>query len=137
MDGYKKFLLRGNLIELAVAVVIGAVFGALVKSVVDSFINPLLALIGGRPNLTHLAFTINDTAFPYGVFLTNLMSFIVTSTVVYFLVVLPATKVLGRLQREEVATHKECPHCCSEVPIKATRCRFCTSELSEPANATG
>jgi large conductance mechanosensitive channel len=135
MDGFKKFLLRGNLIELAVAVVIGGVFGALVKSMVDSFINPLLALIGGRPNLTHLAFTVNHTTFPYGAFLTNLMSFLVTATVVYFLVVLPAGKVLNRLQREEVATHKECPHCCSEIPIKATRCRFCTSQLSEPVNA--
>lgn len=137
MDGFKKFLLRGNLIELAVAVVIGAVFGALVKSVVDSFINPLLALIGGRPNLAHLAFSINGTAFPYGVFLTNLMSFLVTATVVYFLVVLPATKVIARLQREEIATHKECPHCCSEIPTKATRCGFCTSQLSEPVNAPG
>ncbi|MQY04118.1 large conductance mechanosensitive channel protein MscL [Actinomadura macrotermitis] len=129
MSGFKKFLLRGNLIELAVAVVIGAAFTGLVNALVKSFIEPLIALIGGQPDFSGLAVTIGGTKFPYGVFITAAISFLIIAAVVYFLVVLPTTKLLERLTRAEEAGERECPECRSEVPVKATRCRFCTSSL--------
>lgn len=132
MEGFKKFLLRGNLVELAVAVVIGAAFGALVNAFVDSFIGPLLALLGGQPNFDNLSFKINGTVFPYGKFLTAAISFLIIAAVVYFLVVLPMAKLLQRLMRSEAASEHPCPRCLSEIPLKATRCKFCTSEV-QPA----
>ncbi|MFF5265390.1 large conductance mechanosensitive channel protein MscL [Actinomadura viridis] len=129
MSGFKKFLFRGNLVELAVAVVVGAAFSGLVKAIVDSFIGPLIALVGGEPDFSELAFTINGTKFPYGIFVTALISFLIVAAVVYFLVVLPVAKVLERLIKAEEATERPCPHCLSDIPIKATRCRFCTTEL--------
>ncbi|MCP2336942.1 large conductance mechanosensitive channel protein MscL [Actinomadura rupiterrae] len=129
MDGFKKFLFRGNLVELAVAVVIGAAFSGLVTAFVNSFIGPLLALIGGKPNFDALGFTINGTLFPYGKFLTALISFLITAAVIYFFIVLPMAKLLQRLTRKEEASEHPCPHCLSDIPIKATRCKFCTSEV--------
>jgi large conductance mechanosensitive channel len=134
MEGFKKFLLRGNLVELAVAVVVGAAFGALVTSFVTAFITPLIALVGGQPDYRSLSFTVNDTEFPYGVFLTSAISFLIIAVVVYFLVVLPVAKLMTMLQRTEEATTRDCPYCLGEIPIKAVRCRFCTSEVeSVPA----
>ncbi|MEV5575800.1 large conductance mechanosensitive channel protein MscL [Spirillospora sp. NPDC052269] len=132
MDGFKKFLLRGNLVDLAVAVVIGAAFSALVTSFVDSFIGPLLALIGGQPDFSDLSFKINGTVFPYGKFLTAGISFLIIATVVYFFVVLPMTHLLQRVTRKEEASEHPCPRCLSEIPLEATRCKFCTSEV-QPA----
>ncbi|GAA4140468.1 large conductance mechanosensitive channel protein MscL [Actinomadura keratinilytica] len=130
MSGFKKFLLRGNLIELAVAVVVGAAFSALVTAFVNAFIGPLIALLGGQPNFNSLAFTISGTRFPYGVFITAVISFLIIAAVVYFLVVLPTTKLLERLNRAEKAGEQQCPHCLSDIPLMATRCRFCTTELT-------
>ncbi|PKK15546.1 large conductance mechanosensitive channel protein MscL [Thermomonospora sp. CIF 1] len=132
MKGFKKFLLRGNLVELAVAVVIGSAFGALITSFVTAFITPLIALLGGQPDYQSLSFTVNGTKFPYGVFLTSAISFLIIAAVVYFFVVLPMGKLLLLMQRREEATERECPHCLSDIPLRATRCRFCTSEV-EPA----
>ncbi|MEW2357947.1 large conductance mechanosensitive channel protein MscL [Spirillospora sp. NPDC029432] len=134
MSGFKKFLFRGNLVELAVAVVVGAAFSGLVTAFVKSFIGPLIALIGGEPNFDGLAFTLNGTTFPYGLFLTALISFLIVAAVVYFLVVLPMSKILERLVKAEEATEKACPHCLSDIPVKATRCKFCTSELTVHAS---
>ncbi|MFC4910931.1 large conductance mechanosensitive channel protein MscL [Actinomadura gamaensis] len=133
MDGFKKFLFRGNLVDLAVAVVVGAAFSALITAFVNSFIGPLIALIGGKPDFTDLRFKINGTVFPYGQFLTALISFLITAAVVYFFVVLPMAKLLQRITRKEEASEHPCPHCLSEIPLAATRCRFCTSEV-EPAS---
>ncbi|WP_067489138.1 large conductance mechanosensitive channel protein MscL [Actinomadura hibisca] len=130
MNGFKKFLLRGNLIELAVAVVIGAAFTAVVNALVTAFIGPLIALIGGQPDFDALAFTVNGTKFPYGVFLTALISFLITAAVVYFLVVAPAGKLVARLDRHKEATERECPQCLSDIPVKAGRCRYCTHEVA-------
>jgi large conductance mechanosensitive channel len=127
MSGFKKFLFRGNLVELAVAVVVGAAFSGLVTSFVKSFIGPLIALIGGEPDFNGLAFTLRGTTFPYGLFVTALISFLIVAAVVYFMVVLPMSKLL---ERAEEAVEKPCPHCLSDIPIKATRCKFCTSELA-------
>ncbi|MDL4772476.1 MULTISPECIES: large conductance mechanosensitive channel protein MscL [Thermomonosporaceae] len=129
MSGFKKFLFRGNLVELAVAVVVGAAFSGLVTAFVNSFIGPLIALVGGQPDFSRLAFSINGTRFPYGVFVTAAISFLIIASVVYFIVVLPLTKLMARMTRAEEAVERECPECLSEVPIKAARCKFCTSEL--------
>jgi large conductance mechanosensitive channel len=130
VSGFKRFLLRGNLVELAVAVVIGAAFGGLVTAFVNSFIGPLIALVGGKPDFRNLAFTLNGTKFPYGVFLTALISFVIIAIVVYFLVVLPVAKVLERVNRAKEVTEHPCPHCLSDIPLRATRCRYCTSEVT-------
>ncbi|MGI8330351.1 MscL family protein [Actinomadura scrupuli] len=133
MGGFKKFLIRGNLVDLAVAFVVGAAFAGLVKDFATSFISPLLALFGGKPDYTRLAFTINGTKFPYGVFLTSALTFVITAAIVYFLVVLPTSKLLERLDRGKEAAERDCPQCLGSIPAKARRCQFCTSEVV-PAN---
>lgn len=130
MSGFKKFLIRGNLVELAVAFVVGAAFAGLVKDFASSFITPLIALIGGQPDYTGLAVTVDGTKFPYGVFLTSAIAFFITAAIVYFLVVLPTTKLIERMDRGKEATERECPLCLSEIPLKATRCRHCTAEVT-------
>jgi large conductance mechanosensitive channel len=129
MSGFKKFLIRGNLVDLAVAFVVGAAFAGLVKDFATSFISPLLALFGGKPDYTKLAFTINGTKFPFGVFLTSAVSFLITAVIVYFFVVLPTSKLLERLSRGQEATERDCPQCLASIPVKARRCQFCTSEI--------
>ena len=129
MEGLKKFLFRGNLVQLAVAVVVGAQFSALVNQFVASFINPLLALVGGNPNLSHLKFTAGDTVFPYGDFLSVALSFLISAIVVYFVLVAPMAKVIAYLDRDREATERDCPHCLSRIPIKASRCAHCTQEV--------
>jgi len=133
MEGFKKFLLRGNLIDLAVAVVIGAAFSALVNALVSSFITPLIAAIGGKPDFDHMYFTINGSKFTYGVFLNALISFAIIAAVIYFLVVKPASMFVERFTKAVEATERDCPECLSEIPIKATRCKFCASEVTPTA----
>lgn len=130
MQGFRKFLLRGNLIELAVAVVIGAAFGGLVTSLVKDLITPLIAAIGGKPNFENLFFTVNKSRFAYGDFFNALIAFVILAAVVYFLVVSPVVRLLARLQRKQEATDRECPECLSEIPVRATRCRFCTATVT-------
>ncbi|MFA1548646.1 MscL family protein [Actinomadura chokoriensis] len=130
MSGFKKFLFRGNLVDLAVAFVVGAAFAGLVKDFATSFITPLIALIGGKPDYTRLAVTIDGTKFPYGIFLTSAIAFTITATIVYFLVVLPTAKLIERMDRGKEATERECPHCLSDIPVRAGRCRYCTAEIT-------
>ncbi|MFG2006306.1 MscL family protein [Spirillospora sp. NPDC048911] len=129
MGGFKKFLIRGNLIELAVAFVVGAAFASLVKDFATSFIAPLISLLGGEPDYTRLAVTIDGTKFPYGVFLTSAIAFFMTALIIYFIVVLPTTKLIERLDRHKEVTERECPQCLSDIPVKARRCRYCTVEV--------
>ena len=134
MGGFKKFLLRGNLVDLAVAVVIGLAFAALVTAFVADLITPLIAAIGGKPNFGGLTFTVNHSKFFYGSFINALISFLVIAAVIYFLVVLPVTKLLSMSDKAEAATEKECPECLSKIPLDARRCMYCTSVV---APATG
>jgi large conductance mechanosensitive channel len=129
VSGFKKFLLRGNLIELAVAFVIGAAFTAIVTSLVKDLITPLIAAIGGKPDFSNLAFYVNKSKFAYGDFLNSLVSFLIIAAVVYFLIVAPTVKLTARLARKQEATERECPECLSEIPVKATRCMYCTAEV--------
>ena len=129
MSGFKKFLLRGNLIELAVAFVIGAAFTAIVTSLVKDLITPLIAAIGGQPDFSDLYFTVNKSKFMYGDFLNALISFAIIAAVVYFLIVAPFSKLLALMQRKQEASERACPECLSEIPVGASRCMYCTAQL--------
>lgn len=132
MTGFKKFLLRGNLVDLAVAVVIGAAFGALVVALVKDLITPLLGAIGGKADFSMLSFTINNSKFLYGDFLNALIAFVILAVVIYFFVVAPFSSLLERFKPtpEEPAPVQPCPHCLSSVPVAATVCAFCTRDLA-------
>src|SRR5215212_7697598 len=129
---FRDFVLRGNVVELAVAVVIGAAFGALVTTFVSSFITPLIAAIGGKPDFSALAFTINGSRFAYGLFLNALISFVIIAAVVFFLVVRPLNALMARPRPETAVGEptRTCPECRSEVPEAARRCAFCTVEIA-------
>ena len=131
MKDFKEFLLRGNLVELAVAVVIGLAFGALVASFVEDLITPLIAAIIGEPDFSALDFTINGSVFRYGAFLNALISFVVIAAVVYFLVVKPVNALMDRMKTEPSVgdTVRDCPECLSSIPAEARRCMYCTTEL--------
>ncbi len=134
MGGFKKFLLRGNVVDLAVAVVVGAAFGAVVQALVKDIITPILGAFGGVPDFSALFFTVNGSKFLIGEFINALVSFVFIAAVVYYFVVLPVQKVMDRYKGEPAAapvTTKDCPYCLSKIPLAATRCAFCTSELPE------
>ena len=135
---FRKFILRGNVVDLAVAVVIGAAFGALVTAMVRDFVTPLIAAIGGQPDFSALSFTINGSKFMYGDFINVLISFLIISTVVFFFVVMPLNRIMARLDpSDEVDTpaERECPECLSAIPTEAKRCKFCTA-VSKPTKNT-
>lgn len=129
MAGFKKFLLRGNLVDLAVAVVIGAAFAAVVAALVKDLLTPLLAAIAGKPNFSDLHFRLNSSTFLYGDFINALISFLILAAVLYFLVVMPFSKLLERFKPtpEEPAPTKECSECLSSIPAAARKCAFCAS----------
>jgi large conductance mechanosensitive channel len=129
---FKEFLLRGNLVELAVAVVIGVAFAALVNSFVENLVTPLIAALGGEQDFSALTFTINDSVFRYGAFVNALLSFLIIAAVIYFFVVKPVNALMARRKSEgplDEAT-RECPECLSSIPAAARRCAFCTAQLS-------
>jgi large conductance mechanosensitive channel len=133
LKGFREFLLRGNVIDLAVAVVIGGAFGAVVTALVKDLITPLIAAIVGKPDFSAIAFTINGSNFPIGDFINALVSFLLVGAAVYFFVVLPVNAFMARLRRGETPpdpTTKKCTECLSDVPVGARRCAFCTSVLA-------
>jgi len=132
MKGLKQFLLRGNVLDLAVAVVIGAAFGAVVTALVKDLLTPLIAAIVGQPDFSAIQFEINGSKFLVGDFVNAVLSFVFIGTAVYFFVVVPMNSLTARLRRGEAPpdpTTKKCPECLSEVPIAARRCAFCTSAI--------
>jgi large conductance mechanosensitive channel len=140
VQGFKKFLLRGNLVDLAVAVVVGTAFSAVVTALVADFITPLIAAIGGEPDFSALDFTINDSQFKYGHFLNALISFVMLASVLYWFVVMPFGRLLDHFKPDPTPPHptKKCPHCISSVPEEATVCAFCTRDIPlEPGAALG
>lgn len=129
---FKQFILRGNTIDLAVAVVVGAAFGAIVAALVRDIITPLISAIGGQPDFSKLKFTINGSQFLYGDFLNAVVAFVLIASVVFFFIVQPVNKLVARANRKKSTpdpSTKKCPECLSEVPKAATRCAFCTSKL--------
>lgn len=129
MKGFKAFLLRGNVVDLAVGVVIGVAFGAVVTAFVKDLVTPLIAALGGKPDFSSLYFTVNSAKFLYGDFIDALLAFVVIAAVIYFFVVLPVNALIERSRKEPPAdpTTKKCTECLSEIPLGAKRCAFCTS----------
>jgi large conductance mechanosensitive channel len=128
LRGFRAFLLRGNVVDLAVAVVIGTAFGVVVTGFVKDLVTPLIAAIGGKPDFASLYFTINNSKFLYGDFLNALLAFVLIAAVIFYLVVLPINALVARARKEPPAdpTTKKCTECLSEIPIGAKRCAFCT-----------
>ena len=130
LKGFKTFMLRGNVVDLAVAVVMGAAFGAVVSSLVENILTPLIAAIFGKPDFSALVATLNGAQIKYGSFLNSLISFLLIGIAVYFFVVLPVNAILDRMKRGEAPpdpASKKCPECISDIPIAARKCAFCGS----------
>jgi large conductance mechanosensitive channel len=134
---FREFILRGNLVDLAVAVVIGTAFGAVVAALVEDLITPLIAAIGGQPDFSDLSFTINESEFRYGDFINKMISFLIIAAVVFFLVIKPVNALLARFKPDTAVDVKTrpCPECMSDIPIVATRCAFCTTRVGPPLDA--
>src|SRR4051812_5111490 len=133
LKGFKQFILRGNVVELAVAVVIGAAFGGIVTALVKDLITPLIAAVGGQPDFSAIAFTVNGSKFLIGDFVNAVVAFLMVAIAVYFFVVAPVNALTARINRGEAPadpTTRKCRECLSEVPIAARRCAFCTSPLA-------
>lgn len=126
---FKKFLLRGNVVDLAVAVVVGTAFAAVVKALVADLLTPIIALIFGKPDFSTLSFTINNSHFAYGEFLNALFTFLTVAAAVFFLVVAPTNALMARRAKED-PDEKECPECTSPIPVRAVRCPMCTAEIA-------
>lgn len=132
MNGFKQFMLRGNVLDLAVAVVIGTAFAAVVNAFVKDLLTPLIAAVIGSPDFSAIAVTVNGSKLLIGDFLNALIAFLTVGAAVYFFVVLPVNALTARMRRGEAPadpTTKKCPECLSEVAIAARRCAFCTSQL--------
>jgi large conductance mechanosensitive channel len=129
---FREFILRGNLVDLAVAVVIGTAFMAVVTSMVEDLITPLIAAIGGEPDFSALSFTINGSEFRYGDFINALIAFLIVSTVLFFFVIKPVNALLSGLRSEPPVAEetRQCPECLSEIPVAARRCAFCTTQVA-------
>ncbi len=130
LSDFKKFLLRGNVVDLAVAVVVGTAFAAVVKALVADLLTPIIALIFGKSNFEDLSFTINSSHFLYGDFINALITFLSIAAAVFFFVVQPVNVLMAR-RSKEVPDEKECPECTTSIPIRARRCPQCTAVLSE------
>jgi large conductance mechanosensitive channel len=135
LKGFREFIFRGNVVDLAIAVVIGAAFTDIVNALVSDLITPLIGLIGGKPDFSFLKLTFNGTDFLVGDFVNALIAFLIIAAVVYFAVVMPMSKVLARMKKGQVEQPgtKICPDCLSAIPLKAKKCAFCTS--LQPAKA--
>jgi large conductance mechanosensitive channel len=129
VSGFRKFLFRGNLIDLAVAVVIGVAFNAIVQALIADMIMPLIGAIFHKRSFASLTFKLHGSLFSYGLFLNALVSFLVIAAVVYFLIVSPAARVIALATRKQEATERSCPECLSQIPVAATRCMYCTTEV--------
>ena len=135
MSGFKTFLLRGNLVDMAVGIVIGVAFGTVVTAFVKDLITPLIAALFGKPDFGGLFFTVNSSKFSYGDFINALIAFLIVAVVLYFLVVSPYAKFKAHYEPAPVPEPemKDCPHCLSKIPAHAGRCAFCTADLESTA----
>jgi large conductance mechanosensitive channel len=133
---FRQFLVRGNAVDLAIAVVIGASFTGVVNALVKDIITPLIGAIGGQPNFSGMHFTLHRSIFAYGDFLNTAFSFVLTAAVIYFFVVVPINRLISLVHRQPTAspTTRHCPECLSEIPLEASRCMYCTAKV-EPKKA--
>jgi large conductance mechanosensitive channel len=134
---FKAFVLRGNLVEMAVGIVIGLAFAAVVTALVADLITPLIAAIFGSHDFSALTFTINGSTFHYGDFINALITFVCIAAAVFFFVVKPVNALIARSRKEGTPDPetRNCPQCLSEIPIAASRCAFCTTEVAAAASA--
>jgi large conductance mechanosensitive channel len=133
LKGFREFILRGNVVDLAVGVVIGGAFGAIVTALVKDLITPLIAALVGKPDFSYIGFDIGKTHFPVGDFINAVVSFLLIAAAIYFFVVLPVNAFMARVKRGETPadpTTKKCPECLSEIPLAARKCAFCTSAIA-------
>lgn len=132
---FKEFVMRGNMLDLAVAVVIGAAFGVVIASLVADIITPIIAAIVGQPDFSALKIDVGDSAIMYGSFLNAVFSFVVVAAAIFFLVIKPVNTVMARMKKEgpEDETMRNCPECESVIPKTAKRCMYCTSEVGQAA----
>jgi len=130
-NDFKAFILRGNVVDLAVGIIIGAAFGTVVAAFVKDLVTPLIAAIGGQPDFSAVGFTINKSRFLVGDFINTVISFLIVAAVVFFFVVRPVNALMNRRKTETPveAKTRECPYCLSSIPIAANRCAFCTQEV--------
>ena len=132
LDGFKKFILRGNVVDMAVGVVMGAAFGGVITALTKDLLTPLIAALVGKPDFSYLGFKIGTTPFPVGDFINACISFLLIAAAIYFFVVLPVNTLVARMHRGEAPpdpTTKKCPECMSEIPIAASRCAHCTQPV--------
>ena len=140
LKGFRQFVLRGNVLDLAVAVVVGAAFGAVVTALVKDLITPLIAAIVGKPDFSAIQFQVNGSKFLIGDFINAVVSFLLISAAVYFFVIVPMNALMSRIRRGDKPpdpTTKECPECLSTIPIAARRCAFCASALQSATPIAG
>jgi large conductance mechanosensitive channel len=137
MDGFKKFLMRGNVLDLAVAVVIGAAFTGVINSIVKGLITPLIGVFGGVPDFSAVVFTINNSQFAIGDVINATLAFLITAAVVYFVIVAPVNRLMDMRKSQEPTgpLTRECPECLSKIPLAARRCAFCTAVVGEASDA--
>ncbi|MBM4462318.1 MAG: large conductance mechanosensitive channel protein MscL [Chloroflexi bacterium] len=130
---FRQFLLRGNVVDLAVAVVIGIAFGAVITALVADILTPLIAAIAGEPDFSNLTVTLNKSVFKYGDFINALIAFILVAAALFFFVVVPINRMIARSRKQPPAdpTTRKCPECLSEIPIEARRCAHCTSVVPQ------
>jgi large conductance mechanosensitive channel len=137
LSDFKKFILRGNVVDLAVAVVVGVAFTAVVTAFVTDLITPLIAAIFGKPDFSQLKFTVHNSTFKYGSFINALLSFLIIATIVFFAVVVPLNALMRKLnvmpKDKPEPEMRPCPECLSDIPVEARRCAFCTSEVGVAA----
>jgi len=133
LKGFKNFILKGNVVDMAVGVVIGVAFGTVVTAMVKDLITPLIGIFGGTPDFSAFYFTINGSKFMIGEFINSLISFLTIAAVIYFAVVIPMNKIMKKLEagKSEDPTEKTCPECLSLIPIKAKRCKYCTAVVGK------
>jgi len=132
LDGFKNFILRGNVVDMAVGVVIGAAFGGVVTALTKDLLTPLIAAIVGKPDFSSLGFTVGTTQFPVGDFINAIVSFLLIASAIYFFVVTPVNALLARMHKDDPAaapTTRKCPECMSEIPIEAKRCAYCAQPV--------
>jgi large conductance mechanosensitive channel len=132
LSGFKQFILRGNVIDMAVGVVIGAAFGGVVTALTKDLLTPLIAALVGKPDFSSISFSVGSTAFPVGDFINAVVSFLLIAAAVYFFVVTPINALVTRMSKAPAPadpTTKKCPECMSEIPIDAKRCAHCTQPV--------
>jgi large conductance mechanosensitive channel len=136
MKGFKQFLLRGNVVDLAVGVVIGAAFAGVVAALVKDILSPLIAAVAKLPDFSDWSFVVNGSKFLYGDFLSALLTFLIAAGAVYFLVVLPMNHLMVSVKKQPDPTTQKCLECLSDIPVQARRCKFCAASCGRPASAT-